>query len=200
LVYTISEFALVLQLQIAFAEGAGGFNPLKMSRYEGAFRPGSAPPRLNTTVVLVVPKDTVKKGRALAPREVFLLFDLSPRAVNRITLSVAMHCVHFLTVVSSRIERRKRTPRKETATVQDIAYTVHTFKEAGAYVAYVPELDVSSCGATNDEARKNIKDAVLAFLETSAGMVTLVQNLEEAGYERKGERWKAPEFESGLLT
>jgi hypothetical protein len=43
---------LVLQLQIAFAEGAGGFNPLKMSRYEGAFRPGSAPPRLNTTVVL----------------------------------------------------------------------------------------------------------------------------------------------------
>jgi len=30
LVYTISEFALVLQLQIASAEGAGGFNPLKM--------------------------------------------------------------------------------------------------------------------------------------------------------------------------
>jgi hypothetical protein len=42
----------ILQLQIAFAEGAGGFNPLKMSRDEGAFRPGSAPPRLNTTVVL----------------------------------------------------------------------------------------------------------------------------------------------------
>jgi predicted RNase H-like HicB family nuclease len=78
--------------------------------------------------------------------------------------------------------------------MRDIAYTVHTFKEAGTYVAYVPELDVSSCGATNDDARKNIKDAVQGFLETSSEMGTLDQILEEAGYERKGESWKAPEF------
>jgi len=77
--------------------------------------------------------------------------------------------------------------------VQDIAYTVHTFKEAGTHVAYVPELDVSSCGATNDDARKNIRDAVQGFLETSADMGTLDQILEEAGYERKGESWKSPE-------
>jgi predicted RNase H-like HicB family nuclease len=78
--------------------------------------------------------------------------------------------------------------------MQDIVYTVHTFKEAGTYVAYVPELDVSSCGATNDVARKNIKDAVQGFLETSADMGTLDQILEEAGYEREGDFWKAPEF------
>jgi predicted RNase H-like HicB family nuclease len=84
--------------------------------------------------------------------------------------------------------------------VQDIAYTVHTFKEAGTYVAYVPELDVSSCGATNDDVRKNIKDAVQGFLETSSDICTLEQILEEAGYERIGDSWKAPELKSGLRT
>jgi predicted RNase H-like HicB family nuclease len=76
----------------------------------------------------------------------------------------------------------------------DIAYTVHTFKEGGTYVAYVPELDLSSCGATNDEARKNIRDAVQGFLETSAEMGSLDWVLEEAGYRRKDGSWEAPEF------
>ena len=78
--------------------------------------------------------------------------------------------------------------------MQDIAYTVHTFKEGETFVAYVPELDLSSCGATNDEARKNIRDAVSGFLETSADMGTLNEILEEAGYHRNGDAWEAPEF------
>jgi len=55
----------------------------------------------------------------------------------------------------------------------DIAYTVHTFKEGETYVAYVPELDVSSCGATREDALRNIRDAVQGFLESSAAMRTL---------------------------
>jgi predicted RNase H-like HicB family nuclease len=78
--------------------------------------------------------------------------------------------------------------------MQDIAYTVHTFKEGEAYVAYVPELDLSSCGATNDEARRNIRDAVQGFLETSRDMGTLDWVLEEAGYRKIGGSWLAPEF------
>jgi predicted RNase H-like HicB family nuclease len=78
--------------------------------------------------------------------------------------------------------------------MQDIAYTVHTFKEGATYVAYVPELDLSSCGATNDEARKNIRDAVQGFLETSADMGSLDWVLEESGYSKKGDSWLAPEF------
>lgn len=78
--------------------------------------------------------------------------------------------------------------------MQDIAYTVHTFKESGTYVAYVPELDISSCGATIDDARRNIRDAVRGFLETSAEMGTLNEILEEAGYENKSGSWQAPEF------
>jgi predicted RNase H-like HicB family nuclease len=78
--------------------------------------------------------------------------------------------------------------------MQDIAYTVHTFKEAGTYVAYVPELDISSCGATNEDARRNIQDAVQGFLETSSDLGTLDEILDECGYKRKGDSWEPPEF------
>jgi len=78
--------------------------------------------------------------------------------------------------------------------MQAIPYTVHTFREGPTFVAYVPELDVSSCGATDDQARKNIREAVQAFLETSAQMGTLEELLEEAGYTRETDGWHAPEF------
>jgi predicted RNase H-like HicB family nuclease len=80
--------------------------------------------------------------------------------------------------------------------MQDISFTVHTFREGKTYVAYVAELDLSSCGATDEEARKNIRDAVRGFLETSAEMGTLAEILQEAGYEHDGETWRAPEFVS----
>jgi len=77
-----------------------------------------------------------------------------------------------------------------------IPYTVHTFKEGAIYVAHVAELDVASCGATDEEARKNIREAVQAFLETSAEMGTLQEILEESGYTREGDGWHGPEFVS----
>jgi predicted RNase H-like HicB family nuclease len=80
--------------------------------------------------------------------------------------------------------------------MRDISFTVYTFKEGKTFVAYVPELDLSSCGATDKEARKNIRDAIRGFLETSAEMGTLAEILEEAGYEREGEIWRTPEFVS----
>lgn len=76
------------------------------------------------------------------------------------------------------------TYSRETDSMQDIAYTVHTFKEGETYVAYVPELDLSSCGATTDDAQRNIREAVQGFLETSTAMGTLDEILEEAGYQK----------------
>ncbi len=78
--------------------------------------------------------------------------------------------------------------------MQEIAYAVHAFKEDGTYIACVPELDVSSCGSTNDETRKNIRDAVRSFLEASADKASLDGILEEAGYRRRAGHWEAPEF------
>jgi predicted RNase H-like HicB family nuclease len=78
--------------------------------------------------------------------------------------------------------------------MRSIDYTVHTFKEGSMFVAYVPELDISSCGRTNEEARKNIRDAVEGFLETSAEMGSLESLLEESGYSQSNGCWRAPEF------
>ena len=80
--------------------------------------------------------------------------------------------------------------------MEDFSFDVHIFKEGDTYVAYVPALDVSSCGATDDEARRNIRGAVRGFLASSADQGTLDEILKEAGYEREGSRWRAPEFVS----
>jgi len=68
--------------------------------------------------------------------------------------------------------------------IADVSYTVHVFKEGPTYIAHALELDVSSCGDTDQEARKNIRDAVRGLLETSAEMGTLDEILLEAGYQR----------------
>ena len=60
----------------------------------------------------------------------------------------------------------------------------------------MPELDVSSCGVSLEEARKNIAEAVEGFLKTSAELGTLDEILEEAGYVRTDESWQPPEFVS----
>ena len=75
-----------------------------------------------------------------------------------------------------------------------VSFTVLIFLEGKTYVAYVPELDVSSCGSDPDEARKNIRDAVQGFLETSKELGSLDEILAEAGFEREGDSWRAPQF------
>jgi predicted RNase H-like HicB family nuclease len=78
----------------------------------------------------------------------------------------------------------------------DISFTVHIFKEDGAFVAHVPELDVSSSGDSAADARRNIQEAIEGFLQSAERMGTLDEILEEAGYRRDGDRWIAPEFVS----
>src|SRR5687768_4081459 len=89
-----------------------------------------------------------------------------------------------------------KSVNKEKHRMQSISFTVHLFKEGDMFVAYVPELDLSSCGKTTEEARANIQDAVRGFLEASSDRGTLGEILEEAGYEHRGEDWRAPEFVS----
>jgi len=68
--------------------------------------------------------------------------------------------------------------------MHNVSFTVHLFREGEMYVAHVPELDVSSCGETQEKARTNIQDAVRGFLEAAEDKGTLDEILEEAGYER----------------
>ena len=80
--------------------------------------------------------------------------------------------------------------------MQEISFTVHVFREGDTFVAHVPELDVSTCGDTADDARRNVRDAVRGFLETADELGTLSDILQEAGYRRDGDGWRPPEFVS----
>lgn len=55
-------------------------------------------------------------------------------------------------------------------------------KEGKMYVSYAKELDVSSCGRTIKEAKKNLIEAVECFLETAEEMGTLE---EKKNYDQK---------------
>jgi predicted RNase H-like HicB family nuclease len=80
--------------------------------------------------------------------------------------------------------------------MRDFSFDAHIFREGETYVAYVPALDLSSCGATDAEARRNIRDAVRGFLAASADLGTLDEILRESGYEPEGDGWRPPVFVS----
>ena len=72
-----------------------------------------------------------------------------------------------------------------------LKFRAEVFHEEGLYVAVCPELDVSSFGATVDEAKESLREAVEAFMEGCQYLSTLEEVLEEAGYQREGDAWVA---------
>ena len=65
-----------------------------------------------------------------------------------------------------------------------IEFDLIILKEDNTYVSYCPELDVSSCGGTIEQARNNLKTAVRLFLEEAEKMGTLNDILEEARFKK----------------
>ena len=76
----------------------------------------------------------------------------------------------------------------------NIQFTVQIFKEGRLYVAYTPELDVSSCAGTQAKAKKNLLEAVRLFLEEADKLGTLNQILEEAGLIKHKQTLQSPKF------
>ncbi len=74
--------------------------------------------------------------------------------------------------------------------VPDISFTAQVWKEGKAYVAYAPELDVSSCGDTTSEAKSRLREAVTLLLEESSRKGVLEAILSEAGFERSGNTYR----------
>jgi predicted RNase H-like HicB family nuclease len=75
---------------------------------------------------------------------------------------------------------------KRKASVSGIHFTLQVWREGGAYVAYSPELDISSCGDSLAQAKDRLREAVSLFLEQSSRMGTLEAILSEAGFEKSG--------------
>lgn len=66
------------------------------------------------------------------------------------------------------------------------------------FVAYTPELDVASCGPTEEKARKNLQEAVAITLEEVKKKGKLNDLLEELGFQKEKQQWIPPRvsFES----
>ena len=76
-----------------------------------------------------------------------------------------------------------------------IEFDIIVFKEDTSYVAYCPELDVSSCGNTIEHAKEMLKTAIRLFLEEGKKMGTLEEILEEANYKKDTSgKWLPPKL------
>ena len=76
-----------------------------------------------------------------------------------------------------------------------IDYDMIVFKEEEAYVAYCPELDLSSCGNSVEHAKEMLKTAVRLFVEEAEKMGTLEDILEESKYSKDTSgRWLPPKL------
>src|SRR5256885_1395117 len=74
----------------------------------------------------------------------------------------------------------------------NIAYTTQLWREGDQVIAHAMPLDVASSGASADEARKALDEAVRLFLNTAAEHGTLEQVLEDDGSVKAGHSWQSP--------
>ncbi|MFH1392393.1 MAG: hypothetical protein ABIG90_01780 [bacterium] len=86
-----------------------------------------------------------------------------------------------------------------------IQFTSQIWQEGKSFVSYAPQLQVASCGKTQEQARTNLIEAIEGFIEVSRDMGTLNEILQEAGFAKMPAKhyWIAPEilaFERLSLT
>jgi len=76
-----------------------------------------------------------------------------------------------------------------------IEFDIFVFKEDENYVAYCPELDISSCGSTIEQSKEMLKTAIRLFLEEAEKMNTLEDILDEANYKKDAKgKWLPPKL------
>jgi predicted RNase H-like HicB family nuclease len=76
-----------------------------------------------------------------------------------------------------------------------IEFDMIIFKENETFVAYCPELDISSCGNSVEHAKEMLKSAVRLFIEEAKKMGTLESILEESNYRKDASgKWIPPKL------
>lgn len=73
-------------------------------------------------------------------------------------------------------------------------------KEEKGYSAVCPEFEVASCGATIEESKKNLTEAVELYLESAKQLGILKQVFEEAGFEEKEEIISPTEYTAQITA
>ncbi len=87
--------------------------------------------------------------------------------------------------------------RKQKITIEGTVPVVF-FKEGDTFIAHCPVLDLSSCGATFEEADRNFVDALDILIAECAEKDTLVETFSAHGWtiakEKHGRRLSPPVY------
>jgi len=72
---------------------------------------------------------------------------------------------------------------------------LYFMKEKHSFIAFSPALDLSTCGRTFEEAKKNFAEALDIFIEECLKMGTLNDVLESCGWTKNPKKgWIPPAF------
>lgn len=80
---------------------------------------------------------------------------------------------------------------------QKVTLTVTFYREANKFIAYSPALDLSTCGDTQEQAKKRFEEIIQIFLEETGKMGTIEDVLLECGWKKVGRPqrcWQPPVF------
>lgn len=80
----------------------------------------------------------------------------------------------------------------EIVTPLTIKIMVDKRSKDAPFIAYTPELDVVSCGPTEEKARQNLHEAVEIALEEAARKGKLSELLEDLGFQKEKKGWVPP--------
>lgn len=73
-----------------------------------------------------------------------------------------------------------------------IKITVDNRSKDAPFIAYSPELDVVSCGPTEEKARENLHEAVAILIQEVKNKGKLTEFLKEMGFQKEKTRWIPP--------
>ena len=73
-----------------------------------------------------------------------------------------------------------------------IKMTMDKRSKDAPFVAYASEVDVASCGSTEEKARQNLHEAVEIVLEEAERKGKLPELLEDLGFQKEEQGWIPP--------
>jgi len=71
---------------------------------------------------------------------------------------------------------------------------VYFLKEKQSFIAFSPVIDLSTCGKSFEDAKKNFNEALQIFIEECVEMGTLDRVLESCGWEKIKSKWSPPAY------
>ncbi len=91
---------------------------------------------------------------------------------------------------------------EKIANIKKIQITVLFFKEGSKFIAYSPAIELSTCGDTEEQARKRFEEAVKIFFDEITKMGTIDDVLTECGWKRvtKKSSWSPPKYKQELVS